>query len=211
MACGFAEQCTYLGTVRLRLLVSSCSLGTRYLATRRGIDMLVGISRSRLGARGAAVGLHVCWALCSFLIDDHSIASPNAKAKPNMRNRNLQPTATSFFDHKTTSVFHHGSNTVNYWHRDLRYNWRCPLCPNIWCARDGQAIEGQCRVSLVAKRNTYVGTQRDPRPPRVFSGALASASGRWTMLVNRRVCHLFARIKFSGRYHPVWGVTNPSA
>ena len=162
--------------------------------SRRGIGIdIVGISRSRPGT--------VCWALCSFLIDDHSIASPNAKAQP----------ATSFFDHKTTSVFHHGSNTVNYWHRDLRHNWRCPLCPNIWCARDGQAIEGQCRVSLVAKRNTYVGTQRDPRPPRVFSGALASASGRRTMLVNRRVCHLFARIKFSGRYHPVWRVTNSCA
>ena len=179
MACGFAEQCTYLGTVRRRLLVSSCSLGigTRYVdvgvSARRHIDHIL-----------------LCWALCSFLIDDHSIASPNAKAQH----------ATSFFDHKTTSVFHHGSNTVNYWHRDLRHNWRCPLCPNIWCARDGQAIEGQCRVSLVAKRNTYVGTQRDPRPPRVFSGALASASGRWTMLVNRRVCHLFASvtIRFGG-------------
>ena len=181
MACGFAEQCTYLGTVRLRLLVSSCSLGTRYLATRYRYRYRRYLYLAKSRAHGT---IRVCWALCSFLIDDHSIASPNAKAQP----------ATSFFDHKTTSVFHHGSNTVNYWHRDLRHNWRCPLCPNIWCARDGQAIEGQCRVSLVAKRNTYVGTQRDPRPPRVFSGALASASGRWTMLVNRRVCHLFARI-----------------
>ena len=117
------------------------------------------------------------------------------------------PRQTHFFTHfSTTSVFHHGSNTVNYWHRDLRHNWRCPLCPDIWCACDGQAVEGQCRVSLVAKRNTYsYMSQRDPDPRRAMRWRQQVDDGQ-CLCIATRVCHLCARIKFSGRCHLVGGL-----